>query len=543
MSIAVSAVVRRAYVPRSVDETYPLAQASNGDERSALSSRGSDVPAVEGTTEVTSEVVLAHGEVLAKKYRLLERIGEGATAEVWLALNIALDVKVAIKILRASLSTDPRLVSRVQREAKATAAIAHKNIVQVFDYGVTSWGSPFIVMELLKGETLADRLKSVGRLAPRDAAHILLRAMKGVTVAHAKGIIHRDLKPENVFLAIEDNGAERPKVLDFGVSHILREGAEERSRTGTGPVGTPAYLPPEVILEDKRGDARGDVWAFGVMLYETIAGELPFVGEGTHRVLEAVCHSEPPRLAERAAGVDIELEVIIARALAKDPADRYPGVRELFDDLNVWLGRRDMAVTTSLSRVSALPADPLVDEEVDTLIGPSLEEHRVSFHSSPAPPTASSRPSLRAARPSSPTSPWTRFAVGAAVVAALGASAYALLGTPSRPASPAPVLAPPPPEAASPTLDVTGLPEGAAVTVDGEPVSLPARLRRGSTVTVRVDAHGYLPWTQTVQAEGSVKLVFSGQARPAPSASAPVMRVAPPKKDPRVSPAYKDVPY
>ncbi|MCC6648778.1 MAG: serine/threonine protein kinase [Polyangiaceae bacterium] len=493
---------------------------------------------------MTAEVVLAHGEVLAKKYRLLERIGEGATAEVWLALNLPLDVKVAIKILRASLSTDPRLVSRVQREAKATAAIAHKNIVQVFDYGVTSWGSPFIVMERLKGETLAARLGAAGRLAPREAARILLRAMKGVTVAHAKGIIHRDLKPENVFLAIEDNGAERPKVLDFGVSHVLREGAEERSRTGTGPVGTPAYLPPEVILEDKRGDAQGDVWALGVMLYECIAGELPFVGEGTHQVLEAVCHRDPPRLAERAAGVDAELEAIVARALAKSAADRYPGVRELFDDLNHWLGAKESAVTTSLPRMSALPPDPMLDEEVDTLIGPSLEE-RVSFHSSPAPPTASSRPSMRAARVSRPSSPWTTL-VAVAVVAALGVAGYSLLVRAPRESRPAAPAVAAPASVAAPTLDVVGLPSGSSVTVDGEIVTLPARLRRGSVVTVRVDAPGYLPWTQTVQAEGSVKLVFSGQARPAPSpspsASAPVPRTAP-KIDPRVSPNYKDVPY
>ena len=523
-----------------MDETTPSAQAPNGDEESRLFSLGSDVSAVRGNGEVTPEVVLAKGEVLAKKYRLLERIGEGATAEVWVALNIPLDVKVAVKILRANLTTDPRLVSRVQREAKATAAIAHKNIVQVFDYGVTSWGSPFIVMELLKGETLADRLKSAGRLAPRDAARILLRAMKGVTVAHAKGIIHRDLKPENVFLAIEDNGAERPKVLDFGVSHVLREGSEERSRTGTGPVGTPAYLPPEVILEDKRGDARGDVWALGVMLYETIAGELPFVGEGTHQVLEAVCHKDPPRLAERAPGVDVELEAIIARALAKNPADRYPGVRELFDDLNVWLGKKESAVTTSLPRMSALPADPLFDEEIDTLVGPSLED-RISFHSSPAPPTASSRPSMRAAKAKKPSSPLGAI-VAVVAVALLGVTAYLVIGrTPlaERPPAPAASVNPTVDE---PTLDVMGLPEGASVTVDGEVRALPARLRRGSTVTVRVDAAGYLPWTQTVQAEGSVKLVFSGQSRPAPSASAPVMRVVP-KKDPRVSPEYKDVPY
>ena len=510
---------------------------------------------------------LAPGDVLARKYRLLAHLGEGGMAEVWVALNIALDTKVAIKILREQLSNDARLVSRVRQEAKATAAIAHKNIVQVFDYGVTGWGAPFIVMELLHGETLAERLKTRGKLSPTEAARIMLRAMKGVTVAHAKGIVHRDLKPENIFLALEDNGTERPKVLDFGVASVMREGADDRSRSG-GLVGTPAYLPPEVIALDERGDPRGDVWALGVILYETMTGELPFQGQTTHAILEAIVSAEPPPMRPRAK-VDADLEAIVRKALAKSPADRFSGVRELFDALNVWLGSQAPDGALSIPKLSAplaLPADPHSDDEGPTVVGPSLDSSaqlpaaRDAFSSrpglgttgrgasarasSPPPPTATSRPSMRSARAAE------RSGVATYVLAGLGAlalaSGVALLAA-SRPSSvppaapsterPGPPLVAPAAAAEAPTLDIVALPDGATVRVDGVEVTLPTRVVKGSTVHVEVDCAAFLPWTQDVSADGSVRLTFTGVPKPAASVLKTWPRPSKPPGD------YKEVPY
>ncbi|RYE86203.1 MAG: serine/threonine protein kinase [Myxococcales bacterium] len=175
------------------------------------------------------EPTLAAGDVLARKYRLLEPLGEGNMATVWVALNIALETRVAVKILRAGLSGDPRLVARFRQEAKATAAIAHKNVVQVYDYGITNSGAPFIIMELLEGETLAERLRRRGHLPPAEAVRTLLRAMKGVTVAHSKGVVHRDLKPDNIFLAREDNGTEQGS-YSFSVK-IISTAAHRTTRT------------------------------------------------------------------------------------------------------------------------------------------------------------------------------------------------------------------------------------------------------------------------------------------------------------------------
>jgi eukaryotic-like serine/threonine-protein kinase len=375
-------------------------------------------------------VQLAPGDVLARKYRLIEPLGEGGMAVVWVALNIALETRVAIKILRAALASDARLVARIRQEAKATAAIAHKNIVQVYDYGVTGWGAPFIVMELLHGETLAERMKSQGRLAPVDAVRTLMRAMKGITVAHAKGIVHRDLKPENIFLAVEDNGAERPKVLDFGVSFVARESGDDRLTRAGGIVGTPSYLPPEAIEGDNRGDVRGDVWALGVMLHETITGDLPFHGKTVHALLEAIVHEPAPPMGDLVPNVDPRLQQIVDRALAKDPARRHPGVRELFDELNVWLGGQEHRVSlpalTSASPSSpssptphplplGLPSDPLQDDEQPTLVGPSLEPGPGGFPSASLLPLSRSQsvPSARRERRSSnPPASWRSGTTG-----------------------------------------------------------------------------------------------------------------------------------
>lgn len=443
-----------------------------------------------------NEPVLAPGDVLARRYRLEEPLGEGNMAEVWVAQNMALETQVAIKILRAGLAADPRVVARFRQEAKATAAIAHKNIVQVYDYGVTAWGAPFIVMELLQGETLAQRLKTHGPLPPEEAVRILMRVMKGVTVAHAKGVIHRDLKPENVFLVQEENGTERPKVLDFGVSFVARSGGDDRLTKAGGIVGTPSYLPPEAIEGDSRGDARGDVWALGVVMYEVLSGRLPFQGRSVHALLEAICKEPLAPLVGQVDGVDEALQRILDRALTKDPQDRYPGVREFYDELNGWLGRRGLLLSTMVPSAAtlgvggnllALSPDPMVDEDGPTLVGPSLDSAghiptsgtfpsqekspsssremitRVRHHedhASPEPPRASSAPPAPpASRAGTPRASAGAWAVGALLFAAL------LLVVLRRPLLPGPVAAPPAVLAAPAASSASEAPQGSSFTL------------------------------------------------------------------------------
>ncbi len=485
-------------------------------------------PSPPRATSMSAEVDLAPGDVLQRKYRLLERLGEGGMAEVWLAHNAALDVQVAVKVMRREFARDPRAVTRFRREARITASLQHKNIVKVYDFGITSRGAPFLVMELLAGETLAARLKRRGRLPPTEAVRVVLLALKGITVAHAQGIVHRDLKPENVFLAIEDGGSERPKILDFGVSSLARAGSDQTTRST--PVGTPAYLPPEVIREDRRGDARGDVWALGLLLYECLHGSLPWVSTTTHQLLESICHDEVPSLKD-VPGVDDELDAIVHRALSKSPASRFPGARELFDALNAWLGVRAdaLALSSSMPRLrQAVSADPHADDS-PTTIGPSLPS---------SPPSEGGvarthhRPKER--RQTASRAPWM---IGVAGIGAIGAMAW--LGTQARPSLPQPASPPvvesssatPPPAASSDRvmLRIEDLPEDAKVYVNGQRVELPLEVRRGETQHTRVEAEGYLPWEQVVTAEGSVRLVYNASPKP--------------RAAPKTQRGYKDVPY
>jgi serine/threonine-protein kinase len=500
------------------------------------------VPSFDRPTSRSEPSQLAPGDVLAKKYRLVEPLGEGGMAVVWVADNMALETRVAVKILRAGLVTDPRVVARFRQEAKATAAIAHKNIVQVYDYGITAWGAPFIVMELLHGETLAQRLKKHGPMKPIEATRVVLRAMKGISVAHAKGVIHRDLKPENIFLVQEENGVERPKVLDFGVSFVTRAGADDRLTKAGGLVGTPSYLPPEAIEGDNRGDARGDVWALGVILYEAISGQLPFRAKNLHILLEEICSATPTPLRELVPGLDPALVAIIDRALCKDTAQRYPGVREFFDALNAWLGRHELTLSAPFLSASQALGDPmLADDDGPTVVGPSLDSSGqipAAGHSraQSGPQNAPSRP----ARASSFPGPRRRDKLGRLLVGALGVVLGGVLvgvvGTarrwgPSIGAATAVSAAPVASPAASPgpsaplvvgspsaaphegeaSLDILGLPEHSLVRIDGKRIDhLPAPIQHGSTAHVRVDAPGYQPWLQDIEIEGALRLRFGG---------------------------------
>jgi len=472
---------------------------------------------------------LGPGDVLARKYRLVSILGQGGTAAVWVAENIALNTHVAVKILHPMLASDPRLVARFRQEARATASLSHKNIVHVFDFGLTNQGAPFIVMELLRGQTLAHRLKERGRLPLGEAIPLLLRAMKGVTVAHAKGIVHRDLKPENIFLALEENGTERPKVLDFGVSFVAGEsgsvGGQHFTRTGV-LVGTPAYLPPEVIQAVRRADIRADVWAFGVLLYEMVTGQSPFAGTTIHALMHAIIHEPPRPLHDVAPELDPSLEPILLRALAKNPEERFSSMRAFFDELNGWFSYQYPVIAlaaTGSARVSQ--AEPihefLVDEEAPTYVG---GDHVIDeFLAAPVPP---------------PPSPPTRSRMSAPLVASLPKVSTALnsafsnhrwwqlLRTPAGlftlgVAAAVVVLVPMAlwlfrarvqheNFAEQILLDVQDVPVGARIIANGAIATLPLEVARGTKVRLVIESPGYLPWQQDIEAKGTIKLTFFG---------------------------------
>jgi serine/threonine-protein kinase len=289
-------------------------------------------------TETSGKERYQPGDVIATRYRLLRKVGEGAMAAVWAALNEGLKMRVAVKLLHPE-HHGLLLAMRLQREAELTAKVSHPAVVRVFDYGHTILDDPYLVMELLRGETLRDVLGREDRLPPERAVQVLLPIVGGMDAAHAHGILHRDLKPENVFLSRDDAGRMQPKVIDFGIARMYWP-EEHTDITGRCLLGTPDYMAPEQALGHEGLDQRVDVWAFCVMLYRVLAGEPPFRTGGLAVTLASIVNEPAPSLIEK--GIDAGLWYVVDRGLRKDPTERWATMKEVGGALARWLASRGL---------------------------------------------------------------------------------------------------------------------------------------------------------------------------------------------------------
>jgi serine/threonine-protein kinase len=274
------------------------------------------------------------GDVIVGKYRLSGLLGEGGMGAVWAAVNLQLESQVAIKVLAHREHDREILTLRLKQEAKATARLGHPAIVRVFDVGETERGDAFIVMELLKGQSLAARLIRAGRLPATEAVQLLLPVADALSAAHGKGIVHRDLKPDNVFI-VDDDDQVQPKLVDFGIAKVAAPTDQSRLTQGDTVLGSPDYMSPE----QARGldvDHRTDIWSFCVVLYEALSGRTPFSGTNYNALLRSVIEDEPEPLSDTRPGAQ-ELWTIIQRGLAKDRAARFATMTDLGRELAVWL--------------------------------------------------------------------------------------------------------------------------------------------------------------------------------------------------------------
>jgi serine/threonine protein kinase len=263
------------------------------------------------------------GTVLEGAYRLTRLIGEGGMGAVYQALHLRLDKKVAVKVMARELAASDEALARFRREVQVTSKLAHPHIVQVSDFGVAPAGEPFLVMEHLEGEDLADRLNRVGRLPLATAVSIVNQVSSALAATHAKGIVHRDLKPENLFLLRVEGVTDFVKVVDFGISKV--KASNEKLTRASVMMGTPAYMAPEQAtgrVDDI--DHRTDQWALACIAWEMLSGEEPFVGKDTPTLLYNITHGELGAL--KAPGVPPELEGVLRRALSKRQGDRYPTI-------------------------------------------------------------------------------------------------------------------------------------------------------------------------------------------------------------------------
>ncbi|MDQ3035097.1 MAG: serine/threonine protein kinase [Myxococcota bacterium] len=273
---------------------------------------------------------LEPGTIVAGKYRLGEPIGRGAWSTTYAAMQQPIGREVAIKIAGGETG-DPVLRERFAREARFLAQIDHPNVVKVYEMGWLETGPAAIVMERMHGETLQQRLDRDGAMAPRDAFELVRQLLGAITEVHARAVVHRDLKPTNVFLA-DRRGEIVPRLLDFGIGRDLRE-VDRLTEVGRF-VGSPAYLAPEQMMPQVTVDARADLYTLGVLLFQTLTGQLPFVGQGP-RVIMMVMRDAPPEPSTLRPELGTTVDALIAKALSKKPDDRFQTADEMSEALRI----------------------------------------------------------------------------------------------------------------------------------------------------------------------------------------------------------------
>ena len=303
----------------------------------------------DGPPMVAREREYLAGDVVAGKYLLRGALGEGGMGAVWLAKNLALDIDVALKLIRREVAT-PQASARLLQEARAAARLDHPSIVRVFDFGETERGDPFIVMEVLHGQSMGDRLAQRGRVPAVEAIQMLLPVANALTVAHRCGVVHRDLKPDNIFLASDAGGNVVPKLVDFGIAKLRRDDASRNLTLAGTVLGSPDYMSPEQSRGQSDIDERSDIYTFCVLVYEAVTGRRPFEGHNYNALLSSIINDPPTPITAFAAG-DAPLWSILERGMAKAREERFATMLELADALSLW-------VLAGASRSRRLPRPP-----------------------------------------------------------------------------------------------------------------------------------------------------------------------------------------
>src|SRR5262249_17591241 len=324
---------RAAFIERATTDAPSLGQ----EVKSRLAARAAaDHPASQAAADNAGGLTAQIGQVVGH-YKMLAFLGRGGVGEVYLAQDSRLGRKVPLKVLPTSLSHDEDRLRRFEREARSASTLNHPNVCVIYEVGETEDGHPFIAMEHIVGRTLRQRFAE-GSLRLDTAIDITLQVASALAAAHQAGVVHRDIKPENVML--RDDGYV--KVLDFGLAKLTERyelGADSEAQTLLAfnthsgvMVGTPNYVSPEQARHHPV-DERTDIWSLGVMLYEMVAGRMPFMGETPSHTIVAILEREPAPVTEVVADLPAELEWIIKKALRKDREQRYQTIKGLIGDL------------------------------------------------------------------------------------------------------------------------------------------------------------------------------------------------------------------
>jgi eukaryotic-like serine/threonine-protein kinase len=268
-------------------------------------------------------------------YRITAKLGEGGMGAVYLGEHQFIERKAAIKVLLPEVSANKEVVQRFFNEARATAAIRHPGIVEIVDCAVLPTGSAYIIMELLEGDSLGDVLRNGARLSVRRAAHLTHYIADALAAAHEKRIVHRDLKPDNIFVLSAPEAPSPIKILDFGIAKLMSPEPGQSHKTRTGSIiGTPVYMSPEQCRGKGEIDHRTDIYSLGCILFEMLCGRPPFIEEGFGELIHCHMSIVPPPIRSFDPALPPAVETLVARMLAKSPADRPQTMRAVIEELD-----------------------------------------------------------------------------------------------------------------------------------------------------------------------------------------------------------------
>ncbi len=428
------------------------------------------------------------GIVLNGRYRITELLGEGGMGLVYRGERLQLGRPVAIKFLHSPYAKSPKYMARFEREARAMSKLSHPYCVSVIDFGVHD--EPYIVMDFVTGETLRE-LMDRERLAPHRAIQITRQILAGLAHAHGNGVIHRDIKPGNIMVGEATGVGDHVRIFDFGLAKLHDPGAEGDHSMAT-VIGTPAYMAPEQTRAEPI-DARADLYAVGVLLFELLVGEKPFVGDDAYAVIRMQREEPPPMLRTRAPELSEELEEVVARALEKDREQRYQTAAEFVTALD--------AVPEAFMRMSSTPTES----------GPTRP--------TPRPKRAPEQHSVSAEQMARTT---RRAVLGLALVAVVGLFAY-LTSRSEEEVSSAPVTSSAKPAAAAPVAASTSKAHGPteAMPVEQPPIEQAVvALDAGSTgfdaagLVVSAEAGEELRADELAVADQALDMVFEEEATP-----------------------------
>jgi serine/threonine protein kinase len=427
---------------------------------------------------------------------------------VYLAEHPGIGRRVAVKVLHKNYTRDEHLLARFLNEARAANAIRHPNIIEILDSGMLADGTPFLVMELLEGESLGSRLRQTGALQIATAVDLAYQTASALGAAHAKGIVHRDLKPDNLFVVPDqhDTKRERIKVLDFGIAKLQQGSVADSVKTRTGTLmGTPIYMSPEQCRGTRTVDHRSDIYSLGVIFYEMLVGQPPFVSEGFGDLVNMHLNVPPASARSKRPEIPLALDALVMKMLAKNPEDRYAEMGEVQAALKS-SGSHTIVSSPDLSRTHGRPPVTQTSPMADTTFSTGTGER---FDS----PVAGGRSK--------------KVFAGVIAAAAIAGGFFWWQNGQSAIKPPQPVVVAPPPKPVTPPttnppvtppkpvvaqvkkieLRLASVPAGAKVVdnVDGEMLGVtPLVLTRprGGTLTLRFEKDGYNASTRTMPLDG-----------------------------------------